>query len=113
MHEFALAESTLEIALAQARKQGATRIHRLGMRIGALAGVVPEAFEFALTTVTEGSIAEGAALSIEHVPLTCYCSVCDREFEAEGFSYLCPTCHGLSGDIRKGREMDLVSIEVS
>lgn len=113
MHEFALAENTLDLALAQARKQGAAHIHRLCMRIGALAGVVPEALEFALTTLAQGSIAEGAALSIEEVPLTCYCAVCQREFEADGFSYVCPTCHEQSREIRSGRELDLVSIEVS
>jgi hydrogenase nickel incorporation protein HypA/HybF len=113
MHEFSLAESTLEIAFSQARNQGAARIHRLTMRIGALSGVVPEALEFALQSLSEGTPAEGAGLVIEPVPLTCYCSHCQKDFEAQPHSYRCPGCGEQSLEILTGREMDLVSIEVT
>jgi hydrogenase nickel incorporation protein HypA/HybF len=113
MHEFGLAESTLNIAMERARAQGAEHIHAISLRIGALAGVVEEAFTFAFECLADGTIAQGAKLSIEHVPISCYCSACAREFETRSFSYRCPDCGQPSADVRRGREMDLVSMEVS
>jgi hydrogenase nickel incorporation protein HypA/HybF len=113
MHEVSLMQSALEIAQEQAKRQGAARIHRLKMRIGALSGVVPEALEFAFEVVTSGTMAEGAAFEIEKVPVVCWCEGCAQEFEPEGYFYECPACGRPSRDIRRGREMELVEMEVS
>lgn len=113
MHELALAESTLEIALATAREADAKHIDTLTMRVGPLSGVVDEALEFALSSLVQGTMAEGAELAIEHVPLVCYCAHCKKEFESHKLSYRCPACGVVSKDVRQGREMELVSIEVT
>lgn len=43
VHELAIMDSALNLALDQARKAGATRVHVIRLRIGVLSGVVPDA----------------------------------------------------------------------
>lgn len=113
MHEFGIAESLLKTALETAARHGAAKVEQVNLRIGALAGVVDEALTFAFEALADGSPAQGARLLIEAVPVACYCSACAREFEAPRFSYRCPQCQTLSREVRRGRELQLVSIEVS
>lgn len=106
-------DSALQIALSQAKEQGATRIHRLGMRVGALSGVVPDALEFAFTVLKRDTIAESASLEVEYVPLRLRCAACNVEFEPEAVRYDCPTCGTQETEIRGGQELDVVLIELS
>ena len=69
MHEVSLMQDTVIIATRQAREAGAQRIHRVAMKVGALSGAVPETLEFAFEIVAKGTIAEGATLDIERVPV--------------------------------------------
>lgn len=106
-------QDTVIIATKQAREAGAQRIHRIMMRVGALSGAVPETLEFAFDIVAKDTIAEGATLEIEKVPLACYCSTCAQEFEPGDLVCECPRCGRASADIRRGRELQLTSLEVS
>lgn len=101
------------MALETAKARGATRVHRLCLRVGRMSGVVPEALSFAFDLVCRGTPAEGARLEIETVPATCWCGTCQAEFECEDFIGECPRCHCLSGELRRGRELDLASVEMS
>lgn len=113
MHEISLMQDTVVIATKQAREAGAHRIHRIMMRVGALSGAVPETLEFAFDIVAKGTLAEGATLEIERVPMRCYCSACCKEFEPADFVCECSNCGRPSTDIRSGRELQLTSVEVS
>ncbi|MFH0907982.1 MAG: hydrogenase maturation nickel metallochaperone HypA [bacterium] len=113
MHEFGLAESALALALDHAQKKGARKIIEVRMQIGALTGVVEEAFEFAFDALAENTMAAGAELVIEHVPIVCYCCRCECEFETNAYAYQCPDCGEASTEVRRGRELNLVSMEVS
>lgn len=113
MHEVSLMQSALALAEEAAREQGATRIHVFRMRIGALSGVVPEALEFAFEVVCAGTLAEGARLEIETVPVRCWCPQCRAEFASDDLLGECPRCHTISAELRTGREIELGSLEVS
>ena len=113
MHEAGLAQTALEIAAAKAAERGATRVHRLTLRVGDLSGVVPEALRFALEALSPGTAAEGAAFDIEVVPVECHCHACDRPFRPADVVYACPACGTLSGDVRRGHDLELVSMEVT
>ena len=113
MHEVSLMQDTVVIATRQAREAGAQRIHRIMMRVGALSGAVPETLEFAFEIVAKGTIAEGATLEIERVPVACYCPTCAREFEPSDLVCECTRCGRPSTDVRRGRELHLTSLEVS
>lgn len=113
MHEFSIMQSALELAEQKARASGATLIHRVGIRIGALSGVVPDALRFAFEGLKPGTVAESAVLEIEEVPAVAWCPVCAAEFEVKDLNYECPRCHRPSGELRKGRELDLALLEIS
>jgi hydrogenase nickel incorporation protein HypA/HybF len=113
MHELSLMEQTLAIALEHAQREGASHIHQLTMRVGALSGVVPDALRFAFDVLTPGTIAEGARLDIESVPLVARCARCGQEFEAADLLGECPRCGETATELRQGRELELASLEVS
>jgi hydrogenase nickel incorporation protein HypA/HybF len=113
MHEVGIMENTLAMALKRAAEEGAHRIHRLTMRIGPLSGVVPEALEFAFDVLRRGTIAEGATLDVERVPIICFCSTCRFEFQPDDVFCECPRCHNPSAMVHQGRELELASVEVS
>jgi hydrogenase nickel incorporation protein HypA/HybF len=105
-------QSALSLALDQARQSGATRVHTIRLRIGALSGVVPDALEFAFEVLTPGTLAEGSQLAIEKVPARFWCATCTREFQSDDMFAECPDCHNLSGELRAGREMEVASLEI-
>lgn len=113
MHEVGIMQNTLDIAIAQAKQNGAATIDCLTLKIGQLSGVIPEALEFAFEVLIKGTIAENAQLEIETIPVVCYCRHCDRLFQPEVYIYQCPRCQKISSDIVRGKELDLVSVAVS
>ncbi len=113
MHEVSVMQSAMEIAFDYAKAQNAQQIHRVNMRVGALAGVVPDALEFAFDIVVQGTMAEGAKLEIEFVPALCQCTACGSEFEPKDFFYECPNCKSLAVELKRGKELELAYLEVS
>lgn len=114
MHEVSIMEQTMQIALESAREQDAIAIHGVKMRVGVGSGVVPEALQFAFDVVTQGTMAEGANLEIETVPITCRCAGCGLEFQPfDPFFYQCPGCGQLSSTLTAGRDVELASLEIS
>ena len=113
MHEFSIMEAALETAVQKTRAAGATQIHRLKLRVGKLSGVVPEALRFAFEALKVNTLAAAAEFEIEEVSAVCWCAECAAEFDARNLNYECPRCHQPSGDLRRGKEMDLASLEIS
>jgi hydrogenase nickel incorporation protein HypA/HybF len=113
MHEVGIIHSAVLTAEQQAKAQGATRIHTLRLRIGRLSGVVPDALQFAFEAVSLGTIAEGGKLEIEDVPAAFWCEGCQAEFPSEDYLAECPKCHAVARELRRGREMELCSMEIS
>lgn len=114
MHEVGIMTSAMDAVLEQARAHGAKRVHRIVLRIGALAGVEPESLRFAFEVVTRETIAAEATLEVDAVPARAYCAACADEFAVEGgYIVSCPRCGQLSGDLRQGRELELSRIEMT
>ena len=113
MHEVGLMQTALRMAAAEASRAGATRIHRLRLRIGALSGGVPEALGMAFVAASPGTPAEGATFEYETVPVVCRCPSCGHEFEPADIVYCCPKCDTFSSQVEQGRELELASLEVS
>lgn len=115
MHELGIMESALASVRRHAAGNGARRVSRIVLRIGALAGVEIESLRFAFDVISRGTVAEGADFEIEEVPVAGYCHGCQEEFAVEtgGFIFTCPTCGDLCGEIRRGRELELSRIEMT
>jgi len=114
MHELSIASSLVDIATEHALAEGAAKVHAITLQVGALSCIHQDALQFSFELVTEGTILEGASLQIEQVPVTIFCSRCDQEVELPGIqNFRCPNCGQPSGDIRRGKELDILSIEIS
>jgi hydrogenase nickel incorporation protein HypA/HybF len=113
MHEVGLVREAVTIALDRAMAEGAVRVHAIGLRIGALTGVVPEALALAFEVVTAGTPAAGARLAVEPRPVVCRCAVCARDFAPASMVFACPACRTPSDDVRSGRELEVAYVEVS
>ena len=113
MHEVSIMTEALQMAMDAAKSANAYRILKLRLRIGSLSGVVPEALRFAFDVVCRGTMAEGAVLEIEGVTAACWCATCATEFECADFFNECPRCHNVSGELRRGRELEIASVETS
>lgn len=107
-------ESAMELVERHAATRRGRRVARVVLRIGALAGIDPEAMRFAFDVVSKGTVADGADFEIEDVPVAAWCAGCEREFpgDSRDFIFTCPACGDLSGEVRRGRELELSRIEL-
>jgi hydrogenase nickel incorporation protein HypA/HybF len=112
MHEFAVAQSLLEIVEQEALPYNGARVTGVTLRIGHLSTIVPDALRFAFEAITRGGIAEGAVLEIEEVPLTIRCHQCDEVFTIDDPFMLCPQCEGTDVEMLSGRELEIKSMEI-
>ncbi|MBI2808183.1 MAG: hydrogenase maturation nickel metallochaperone HypA [Planctomycetes bacterium] len=111
MHEASIMQNVFDLACDRMRAESATRIVRVRLRVGALAGVVPEALAFAFEAMRAGTPAALAEIEFERVPARLVCRACQREFEPDGFPDACPCCGSWNVDVRHGHELDLVLVE--
>lgn len=112
MHEMALAQGMLGIVERTARDNGALRVTRVCLEIGALAHVAPEALAFCFDAVTRGSVAEGAALEIVRTPGEAWCMPCAASVPLERLGEACPRCGSYQLQVAQGEEMRVREIEV-
>lgn len=112
MHEFGIAQGLLDAVIDKAREISADRITSIKLEIGVLAGIEIDALTFAFAALSDGTPAGGARLDIEKIPLRCYCETCQILFECTPSAYTCPTCGQVSSDMRTGRELKLISMEI-
>ena len=113
MHEASLVQSVLDTAFAQMQAQAASRVCRVRLRVGALAGVAPDALAFAFDALKQDTPAAEATLEVEFLPLRLHCPACDGEFAADDYPDACPMCGGWQTEARQGRELEIVGLELS
>lgn len=112
MHELAIAQGILDIALSTASRNNASKIINVKVLVGELTGTVPEALEFGFTSLTKGTIAETAQLSIKMIPLTGHCRDCDSQGSINKYGFTCTSCGSHAVEIITGRELIVESVEV-
>lgn len=112
MHELAVTQSMLNLALEHAEQAGARHITVINLVVGQMSGIVDDCIQFYFDFVSKGTIAEGAALSFERVASRLRCRGCGEEFVLDGNDWVCPACGALGGEVIAGRELYVDSIEV-
>jgi hydrogenase nickel incorporation protein HypA/HybF len=113
MHELSIALQIVEGAL-QSLTQEDGRPTAVHVRIGALAGVVPDALHSAWECARGGSPLAAAELMIEEVPATLWCSICNCERAVQSLQrFCCADCGSTGGELVRGRELEIVALEVA
>lgn len=111
MHELSIACSIVEAV--EENLPPSARAGRIFLEIGSFAGVVRDALEFSFEIAAEGTRCAGARLAIEDVPLTVYCRACACETElAVPPVFRCGKCGAATGEILRGKELNIVSVEI-
>jgi hydrogenase nickel incorporation protein HypA/HybF len=113
MHELSIALSMIDLANEEAQRRGGARVKALHMKLGPLCGVVKDALLFSYEVACQGTTLEGSQLLIEEVPVVVYCDRCEAELQLESIQrFCCPRCGGLTSNIVRGKELELVALEL-
>jgi hydrogenase nickel incorporation protein HypA/HybF len=113
MHELSIALSILDLAAAEAERQGGASIAAVHLRLGPLSGVVKDALRSAYDLAREGTVLENAELIIEDVALMVHCPACAVQREVPSPQQLCcPVCGTPTPHIIRGRELEVVALEI-
>jgi hydrogenase nickel incorporation protein HypA/HybF len=113
MHELSIALSILEIAEAEAERQGRPRVIGVHLKLGALSGVDPAALRSAYEMARETSALPEAALVVQEVQVVAYCPCCAVERTVRSASELCcSVCGTWTPQLVAGRELEVVGLEI-
>ena len=104
MHEAALAEGIIKIALDVATENNSKKISAIGLKLGDMSGVEIGALNLSFNVLTKNTIAEGAELKINRVPISAQCNKCGDVFEVSHYNFFCPKCDGIL-ILQTGREL--------
>ena len=112
MHEMAIVEGILDIAFDYAAKNQSSKIEAITLKIGEMSGVEMEALNMSFEVLTKDTIAEGAKLIVNKIPLIGQCNKCNKEFHIEHYNFFCPECDGIL-ILKSGRELQVESLDLS
>lgn len=113
MHELSLAHGIVEVAAEAAQRMDAVKVTAVNLRVGRMSGVEPGALLFSYDIAASGTLLEGSRLVIIDVPLVVWCSHCLKEVELPELNrFRCPDCGTAAGEIRRGRELEIESLEI-
>ncbi len=112
MHELSIAEAILERVAAEAERHPGARLTRVGVKVGELSGVDPEALSFGFECLVKDTPWEPLALEIQVCPRVQRCTACAHEFAAGLFETGCPKCGSEQTTCVAGEELDLAYMEV-
>lgn len=112
MHEHSIAISVIDICIEQLQKSRGTKIQKIVLEIGELAGVEISSFGFILKEVVKNTELEKAELIIESKQGRARCIVCESVFTLINFYDPCPDCKNFTSEIIQGKELKIKSIEI-
>lgn len=112
MHELSVALSIVDLAREEGERIGG-RVCAVHVRLGALSGVVRDALTFSYDIACQDTTLEGSRLVIDEVPVIVFCPTCRAErVLASPQSLWCVECGTPTPEIRDGRGLELVALEV-
>jgi hydrogenase nickel incorporation protein HypA/HybF len=113
MHELSIVQSVVTSVTEWLAGKPSQHVKTVTLRVGALSGVVNDALQFGYEIATSDTPLAGSSLIVHRQPVVIHCQVCDSLEELAGVqSFRCPRCNTPSGDVRKGRELEIESLEI-
>jgi hydrogenase nickel incorporation protein HypA/HybF len=115
MHEMSIALAVVGQVETAARAAGgdgdAPMARSITLRVGELAGVVPDSLRFCFELACADTLLAGAELTTLHVPGRARCAACADEW-ATGLppDLCCPRCGGAASELVAGRELEIAEV---
>jgi hydrogenase nickel incorporation protein HypA/HybF len=111
VHELSIATAVVTQVAEAVRANGGGHVASLRLRIGELAGVVPDALRFSFGLAGEGTVLDGARLEVETVPGRARCTNCGHESDVGMPPMLwCGDCARPLTELLSGREMEIAEV---
>ena len=112
MHELAVSEDILKIALEEAENNHASRVSDIFLTIGRLSSIIDDSVQFYWDHISIDTLCEGANLHFNRPPAVFKCNKCGQEFEIMEDLLPCPVCKSFDLEILTGDEMQVDQIEI-
>lgn len=112
MHELAVTQSILDIALDHAERSGAARVTALNLVIGQLSSIVDDSVQFYWDIISQNTLCEGATLNFERIAAQMSCLDCGQTYTLTRGLEACPRCESLRVRVVAGDEFRLESMEI-
>jgi hydrogenase nickel incorporation protein HypA/HybF len=112
MHELAVTQSVLEIAVRHAAPAGAARITDVHLIIGQLSSIVDDSVQFYWDIISANTPAQGARLHFRRVPAELRCWDCAHQYVPAGEDLACPACGSLRVQVVAGEEFRVEAIDI-
>jgi len=112
MHELSICQGLLEQVDSLARAHGARAVSCIHLQLGPLCGVEAALLGQAFTFARVGTLASGAALEIDTVPIRVRCQTCCAETEALPNRLVCSACGDWHTELLQGDEILLTTLEL-
>lgn len=112
MHEYSIVQNLLDLCEQNAAANGATKVHKVIVGIGEMSSVEPSLFKTAFDTFKQDTIADGAVMDIQRLPLKAECFDCGADFAPTISNFLCPNCSSPNTRVVSEDELLLLSLEI-
>ena len=112
MHEFSIAEELVRVIREELRAHPNARLKTALVRIGVLRLIEPMTLEYCFEAAVADSPLAGARLRVERVEASARCRKCGLDFTVEDNWFECPQCGETGAQLRRGDELQLVSLEL-
>jgi hydrogenase nickel incorporation protein HypA/HybF len=113
MHEMSIAQNIVDIIGQYVPEEQADAVRLLRVRVGRMAGIVPDSLDFCFSAIVGGTPLGRARLDFEEVEVRSRCGSCGAVFFVEGAQFLCPQCGSADVKLISGTELQVVEIEVA
>jgi hydrogenase nickel incorporation protein HypA/HybF len=112
MHEMGIANSILDAVKKEAARYPGAQPRKVGVKIGELTAVDPEALRFCFEVLVQETEMDGLELKIEICPRLHQCLSCSVEFPVRDYDFVCPHCGSLNSKCISGDELQLAYLEI-
>lgn len=112
MHELSVTEGILKICIEESEKNKVKKIKKITIAVGEFTGLVPSSITYYFNIVSKGTIAEGAELLVNNIPLQISCSKCGYKGSINKDQFVCPKCNGDKYEIVNGNQCYVDTLEV-
>jgi len=115
MHELPVTGEILKIVLKHAELNAVFRVVTVNLQVGKLSDLEDDWIQRYFDYLSKDTVAEGAKLKIERIPIILRCRSCLASDEAEASKlaeWVCPKCGEKNGELVSGREYRIKDMEV-
>lgn len=111
MHEYPVTLEIVRMAEEAAKAKNGI-VKAIHLVVGEDSGFIGESIQMYFDIIAEGTLCDGAILTIKDIKPKMKCDVCGQLFERKRFSFTCPYCGGDGSPTDIGKEFYIESVDL-